>query len=176
MAGDDLSILEDNWHKACRLYARREYSAAILRAATAVELVLNYAIRQQLVHKKKLPPQLVDYLFQRHQGPAQKFELYRKLMVRSQRLVKIDSLKGPLETVISFHRNAISHRGEFKGPNEACAALQECYSVLSLLVGFYKPRYRMQKFDPNAPPSSETYMLPGFGVVTHPGLPKSDKD
>ncbi len=59
-ARSDLDKVISNWTKTLGLFSRGEYSISIIRAATTAELALNFALRNELSVKKKLPIEFVD--------------------------------------------------------------------------------------------------------------------
>ena len=56
----DIEKVESNWTKTLGLFARKEFSLSIVRAAVTTELALNYVIRQELHHKHGLPLTFVN--------------------------------------------------------------------------------------------------------------------
>ncbi|MGE0502517.1 MAG: hypothetical protein AB7I79_15570 [Rhizobiaceae bacterium] len=72
-ASDDEKVAR-NWNKALGLYEREEWSVAVLRCATCLELMVNFVIRQELVTEKKLPLQFVDKLLQNANGIHNKYQ------------------------------------------------------------------------------------------------------
>ena len=53
---------ERNWKKTHGLFTRGEYSVAVIRCGTCIELSVNFAVRQELVVKRELPLSFVDKL------------------------------------------------------------------------------------------------------------------
>ena len=53
---------QTNWSKTVGLLSRKEYSPAIVRAATFLEIVSNIVVRKELVGIYKLPNDFVDSL------------------------------------------------------------------------------------------------------------------
>src|SRR5277367_6148959 len=43
----DVEKIQSQWHKLTGLHSREEWSAAIVRAATAAEIAANFAVRQE---------------------------------------------------------------------------------------------------------------------------------
>lgn len=56
---DDEKVVR-NWNKARGLFNRGEYSVAIVRCGTCVELAINFAVRQELVDELNCPLKFVD--------------------------------------------------------------------------------------------------------------------
>jgi hypothetical protein len=57
-----LQKIQSQWHKLTGLHTREEWSAAVIRAATAAELAANFAIREGFRTKSSLDPKFVDSL------------------------------------------------------------------------------------------------------------------
>src|SRR5467141_3189302 len=58
----DLEKCRSQWHKLRGLHSREEWSAAIVRAATAAEIAANYAIRREFASQSNLSASFVDSL------------------------------------------------------------------------------------------------------------------
>src|SRR5258708_13317409 len=56
----DLEKCQSQWWKLTGLHDREEWSAAIVRAATAAELATNFAIRTEFKAQSKLDKHVVD--------------------------------------------------------------------------------------------------------------------
>ena len=56
----DLEKVQSQWHKLSGLHTREEWSAAIVRAATAAEIGANYAIRREFAAQSQLSAHFVD--------------------------------------------------------------------------------------------------------------------
>ena len=70
-----------NWTKAKGLFERREWSVAILRCGTCLELAVNAAIREELVGERKLPPPFVNKLLKNANGLHNKYQkIYLPIM------------------------------------------------------------------------------------------------
>lgn len=58
----DLEKLQKQWHKLSGLHTREEWSAAIIRAATAAEIAANFAVRREFETKSEFDAKFVDNL------------------------------------------------------------------------------------------------------------------
>ena len=58
----DLEKIQSQWHKITGLHTRDEWSAAVVRAATAAELAANFAIREEFKARSNFDAQFVDSL------------------------------------------------------------------------------------------------------------------
>ncbi|OYV51952.1 MAG: hypothetical protein B7X10_00385, partial [Burkholderiales bacterium 21-58-4] len=70
----DLEKIESQWHKLSGLHSREEWSAAIVRAATAAELAANFAIRREYQSKSTLSAAFVDTQLKWANGIAGKID------------------------------------------------------------------------------------------------------
>ena len=80
-ASDDEKVAR-NWRKARGLYERGEYSVAVIRCGTCIELAVNFAIRQELIVERDLPLPFVDGLLKSANGLRNKYQnIYLPIMV-----------------------------------------------------------------------------------------------
>ena len=70
----DIEKIESNWTKTRGLYDRKEWSGAIVRAATAVEIAANLVIREELQVARSLEKDFVDNLLLWANGIKGKFD------------------------------------------------------------------------------------------------------
>ena len=111
--------LESNWRKASRLYERRDWSAAIMRAATSTEIAANIYVRHFLVTEHKLPHSYVDALLVSANGLDGKFKrLIRPAAEHRGTWQVFKPLQKRIEA-LHDHRNGIAHSGHFKDENDA---------------------------------------------------------
>ena len=104
--------IQSQWHKLSGLHTREEWSAAIIRAATAAELATNFAIRQEFHSKSNLSPKFVDSLLKWANGIAGKVDhLLIHLSDGEKHYKTIKTLKTVSEQ-IGKKRNAIVHQGD----------------------------------------------------------------
>ena len=68
----DEEKLKSNWKKATRLFKTEDWSAAIVRASTAVELAANIYIRR-FMGRHDLPGSFIDSLLLNANGISWKF-------------------------------------------------------------------------------------------------------
>jgi len=149
----DLEKLKSNWAKTCGLLDRREYSLAIVRAATAVELACNFTIRQELVAARSLPPDFVDSLLKWANGLDGKFTRLLSAITTGKRRSQVKSVYRLFEK-FTKHRNGVVHRGEFKKESTARACLAAARDACHALVQHHKPAFTLK--DWNEPTSKST--------------------
>lgn len=126
--------LESNWKKARKLFERDDYSASIIRAATASEIAANIYIRHFLISEHKLPPQYVDSLLISANGLDGKFN--RLIKPAAQHRKTWEKLKSiqKLITTLHEHRNAIAHAGYFKNKDDAKESLSSSLAIIQALA------------------------------------------
>ncbi len=134
----DLDKIKSNWKKTKGLFNRKEWSGAIMRAATAAEIATNLAIREELQIIRKLEPDFIDNLLLWANGIQGKFvRLLLPITKGTNKNRKFDKiLKKVIE--ISKERNSIAHSGQFKNKKTANRIITESRDVINTLVGEYK--------------------------------------
>lgn len=141
----DLEKIESQWRKLSGLHSREEWSAAIVRAATAAELAANLAIRREFQSKSNLSPKFVDSLLKWANGIAGKIDrLLMHLSEGEKHHRTIKNLKTASEQ-INKKRNAIAHQGEFCNEEEAKAAIQQSKKFIETLVQLYEPDFALKE-------------------------------
>jgi hypothetical protein len=91
----DLEKIQSQWHKLTGLHTREEWSAAIVRAATAAELAANFAIREEFRSRGKFDAKFVDSLLRWANGLAGKMDhLLLPLNAGKKRSGEIKKLKA----------------------------------------------------------------------------------
>ena len=82
-----------NWNKALGLYEREEWSVAIIRCGTCLELAINFAIREELVSIRKLPLLFVDKLLRNSNGIHNKYQrIYLPIMDEYEEVERLKQL------------------------------------------------------------------------------------
>ncbi|MEX2163793.1 MAG: hypothetical protein WD823_06070 [Sulfuricaulis sp.] len=142
----DLQRLESQWHKLSGLHTREEWSAAIVRAATAAELACNFAIRQEFSARSKFDSDFVDSLLVWANGLAGKLD--RLLLPLSEidktKHKRVKSLKAAAQE-INKKRNAIAHQGEFCNEDGAEAIIASAKEFITALVQLYEPTFMLKE-------------------------------
>jgi len=136
-ASDDEKVFR-NWTKALGLYNRGEYSVAIIRCGTCVELAVNFAIRQELVTERELPLQFVDKLLLSANGLRNKYQnLFLPIMAEYEQHDALVRLWRMRIEKINKQRNAVVHSGEFRNRSIAKVVMTDAYAALMEIMGFY---------------------------------------
>ena len=142
----DLEKLQKQWHKLSGLHTREEWSAAIVRAATAAEIAANYAVRREFEAKSKFDAEFVDSLLRWANGLSGK--LTRLLLPLSlgspDKNNEIKKLKTIAEEINS-KRNAVAHQGEFCNQGESEVAISQSRKFITGLVHLYDPAFKLKE-------------------------------
>ena len=142
----DIEKLNTQWYKLSGLHSREEWSAAVIRAATAAEIAANHAIRQEFRAQSQLDPKFVDDLLWWANGLRGKIERLLLPMTRSD-ATKHASLKTLLGLAkqVNKKRNAIAHSGEFCNKKEATAAIDHARQFVTVLMQIYEPEFQLKE-------------------------------
>ena len=133
----DVEKIESQWTKLSGLHTRSEWSAAVVRAATAAELAANLAIRQEFAARSKFDPAFVDSLLKWTNGLSGKLDKLLLPVLKGQdKHDAISKLRG-LARKVNDKRNDIAHRGAFCSEKEATAQIANCKTFVVGLVRHY---------------------------------------
>lgn len=139
----DLEKIESQWTKLSNLHSREEWSAAVIRAATAAEIALNLAIRREFASRSQFDEHLVNHLLKWANGLDGKLNKLLLPMLKGQD--KHDSIKKlcKLAKTINDKRNGIAHRGEFCIKKDATELIEKSKKFVLGVVGHYEPGYTL---------------------------------
>jgi len=148
----DLEKCQSQWTKLQGLHSREEWSAAIVRAATAAEIAANYAIRAEFESQSELPKHFVDSLLKSANGLQGKIDKLLVPLVKGTGKAKVIGKLKPASEEINNIRNKIVHRGEFLDEDEAVAPIQHARHFIESLVHLYEPAFKLRdkKEEPTA--------------------------
>ena len=133
----DLEKINSSWIKARGLYKRGDFSASIIRAATAVEIAANFIIRQELEINRNIEDVFVDRLLLWANGIQGKIDrLIIPISKISTNISISDDIKTKINT-INKERNSIVHSGQFKKNTTAKKILDLSKEVIEELVSQY---------------------------------------
>ena len=139
----DLEKIQSQWHKLTGLHTREEWSAAVVRAATAAELAANFAIRQEFGKQGKFRAPFVDSLLVWANGLRGKLDhLLLPLTKGRGRYDDLKSLKKIAEEINSI-RNGIAHQGHFCDEDEAKKVIGHARKFIEGIVQHYEPKFRL---------------------------------
>ena len=144
----DIEKLQSQWWKLSGLHSREEWSAAVVRAATAAEIAANIAIRKEFQEIGTFAPDFVDSLLQWANGLAGKLDkLLIPITKGTERHKKISQLKAKALEINKI-RNAVAHRGEFCNKTEAQDAISNSREFVEGVVKLYEPGFKLKERKP----------------------------
>ena len=140
----DLEKIQSQWHKLTGLHSREEWSAAIVRAATAAEIAANFAVRQEFKARSKFNDDFVNSLLRWANGLDGKLNRLLLPMTEGKKGNKILSgIKKDAERV-NKKRNVIAHQGEFCNVNESKEAIESARKFIEAVVRIYEPGFTLK--------------------------------
>ncbi len=149
----DLGKCQSQWTKLQGLHSREEWSAAIVRAATAAEIAANYAIRAEFARQSKLKTDFVDGLLKGANGLQGKINnLLSPLVDGTPKAKTMEKLKA-MSGEINKTRNAVVHRGEFRDEDEATKTIKMTKYFIEKLIWLYEPSFKLR--DKTEDPTAE---------------------
>lgn len=152
----DVNKVKAQWHKLTGLHGRDEPSAALVRAATAVELAVNFAIRSEFADQSELSNEAVDMMLRKANGLHSKMQnLLIPLTLGRENQAVIKALLSKSNN-INETRNKIVHGGYFSTRKDAIKKIEECRSFILDLVKIYKPKFKLSPLATNAIDDDET--------------------
>jgi len=142
----DLEKVQKQWHKLSGLHSREEWSAAIVRAATAAELVANHAIRAEFAARSQFDVEFVNSLLKWANGLSGKLRnlLMPLAATDTSKKKKIAKLQKLAEAV-NAKRNAVAHQGEFCNEQEATLVIDDARAFISGLAQLYEPQFKLKE-------------------------------
>lgn len=141
----DIEKLQKQWHKLSGLHAREEWSAAIVRAATAAELAANHAIRAEFAVRSQFDDAFVDSLLKWANGLSGKLRnLLVPLVANAPAKRRAMAALQTLADRVNAKRNAIAHQGEFCNEQEATEAIANARNFITSLVTLYEPEFKLK--------------------------------
>lgn len=146
-ASDDEKVRR-NWNKACGLYKRGEWSVAVLRSGTCLELAVNFAIRQELIEERDLPVKFVNNLLLKANGLSNKYHnIYLPIMKEWELYPELTRLWSKDMVIVNRERNKVAHSGEFKTEKIAKKVLTHTHKSISAIMGLYGIKSKSKLFE-----------------------------
>jgi len=140
----DIEKIQSQWNKLSGLHSRAEWSAAVIRAATAAELAANFVIRKEFEDRSTFSAAFIDNLLRWANGLAGKVDrLLIPLSAGRQQLKIIKKLKVISEKINS-QRNAIAHQGIFCNEDEAKDVIEQARHFVETLLKLYDPHFALK--------------------------------
>src|SRR5690242_181252 len=141
----DVEKIQSQWWKLSGLHSREEWSAAVVRAATAAEIAANIAIRSEFQRIGSFAPDFVDSLLIWANGLNGKLErLLVPITKDTEHAAAIAELKR-LALHVNKIRNDIAHRGEFCSKKKAQDTIAEAKQFVQGVVRLYEPDFQVKE-------------------------------
>jgi hypothetical protein len=141
----DLQKIQTQWNKIWGLLAREDWSAGVVRCATAAEIAVNLVIRKNFADKSTFASAFVDDMLKGANGIDGKF---RRLLVpmataEDKKSGKAMEKLGKLAKTINEQRNAIIHSGAFSNEQEASAIVAVARELIEALVTPHETGFKL---------------------------------
>lgn len=142
----DIEKLQSQWRKLSGLHSREEWSAAVVRAATAAEIAANLVIRVEFKSRSEFSEEYVNEMLKWANGIVGKFDrLIQPLWMddanKKKHFKKLKSVVGAVNEL----RNKVVHQGEFCNQGEAEAVIEKAEHLILNLVLMYEPEFSLKK-------------------------------
>ncbi|WP_175867942.1 hypothetical protein [Burkholderia diffusa] len=140
----DLEKVQSQWNKIHGLHSQEQWSAAVVRAATATEIAANFAIRREFAEQSEFLPAFVNEMLMWANGISGKMQKLLTPLVApdANKAQAINGLKARANEINS-KRNRIAHQGEFCSLEEAQAAIEHARTFIHELVRLYEPEFEL---------------------------------
>ena len=139
----DLEKINSQWTKLSGLHSREEWSAAVVRAATASEIAANFAIRKEFMASSQFDEQLVNsFLIWANSLNGKLNRLLLPMLKGQDKHISIKKLCKFADT-INEKRNGIVHRGEFCEEDEATELIEKSREFVLGLVRQYEQNFNL---------------------------------
>src|SRR6266705_49121 len=139
----DLEKISSQWTKLSGLHSREEWSAAVVRAATAAELAANLAIRREFALRSEFDEDLVNHFLKWANGLEGKLDKLLLPMLKGRDMHAAVKKLRKLADTINEKRNGIAHRGEFCEEKEATELIEMSREFVLVLVGHYEQNFAL---------------------------------
>lgn len=148
---DDLNKIQSQWTKLKGLHSREDWSAAVVRAATACEIAVNLAVRREFAARDgQLDVDAVNTELMRANGLRGKLQKILLPSVKEKPYNKAVLELKKLALTINDKRNLIVHSGEFCEEPEATFLIEQCAQFVVGLVRIYDPTFQLRDVKPTA--------------------------
>jgi hypothetical protein len=141
----DLEKIHSQWNKLIGLHERKEWSASIIRAATAAEIAANFVIRAEFSKHSKLGADFVDSMLTWANGLRGKMQhlvlAFPQSKARSEELKELSKLA---ET-INKTRNKVAHSGNFASRKDARDIESKARRFIVAMAAPYAPEFELKQ-------------------------------
>jgi hypothetical protein len=141
----DLEKLTKQWWKLSGLHNRAEWSAAVVRAATAAEITANIAIRKEFAEASSLDEKFIDSLLIWANGLKGKIDRLLNPIVASSLEDRINEIKRLSKFAIEVNdiRNQVVHKGMFCNEQEAKDTIEKAKNFIEGILAIYEPEFQL---------------------------------
>jgi hypothetical protein len=133
----DLEKIHSQWKKISGLLNRKEWSSAVVRAATAAEIATNFAIRNEFSKNSSFDDYFIDSLLMWANGINGKFKNILAPLHDKKKTKNTYKKLGDLSAKINTIRNSVVHKGEFCNEDESMEAVKNAKTYIEELVNLY---------------------------------------
>lgn len=141
---NDVEKIQSQWHKLAGLHSREEWSAAIVRAATAAEIAANFAVREEFNARSTFDGEFVNNLLRWANGLDGKLNRLLLPLTQGKKTQKtLSSVKKNAEEV-NRKRNAVAHQGEFCNAGESQEVIESARKFIHAVVRIYEPNFTLK--------------------------------
>ena len=143
-ARSDEEKIQSQWVKLTGLHDRTDWSAAVVRAATAAKLAVNLAIRREFSARSDFDAAFVDHLLKWANGLSGKIRnVLMPLLAGDPKHDAVEKLTE-LARRINGRRNDIAHRGAFCYEEPSTALIADCRAFVHGIVQLYEPEFTLK--------------------------------
>ena len=139
----DLEKIQSQWHKLTGLHSREEWSAAIVRAATAAEIAANLAVRQEFKSRSKFKAEFNSLLRWANGLNGKINHVLVPLSEGSKKNKIFTKLRQDAEN-INRKRNAVAHQGEFCNVDESREVIEKARRFIETVVNIYDCGFKLK--------------------------------
>jgi hypothetical protein len=138
----DLKKINRQWRKLSGLHSRAEWSAAVVRAATAAEIATNFAIREEFKKRdSQLSDTIVEEFLKDSNGLRGKLQRFLLTLLEKHKDYEESKIITDRAYKISAKRNKIVHSGDFEDEGPATELIEDCRAFVHGIVRFYQPSF-----------------------------------
>lgn len=141
----DVEKIRSQWTKLSGLHSREEWSAAVVRAATAVELAVTFAIRSEFAKKGgDFSREFIDGLLKWANGLLGKIDKLLLPLIKDapEKREEVKKLQICARN-INEKRNKIVHCGEYCDEDQAQKLIGDCQKFVVGIVQMYVENFRL---------------------------------
>lgn len=139
----DLEKIQSQWTKLSGLHDRTDWSAAVVRAASATEIAVNLAIRKEFAARSQFDKEFIDGLLKWANGLTGKLDKLLLPLLKGQPNHETVTELCKLARKINDKRNDIAHRGEFCSGTVATELIRKCHTFVLGVVKLYEPDFEL---------------------------------